>query len=74
MKVQIMMSVSGMMPIEVPDEKRADLEALLEHAGNGPIDVDEFEQVTGIPWDWDAVLNNLDFEISDVDVPAPKKG
>jgi hypothetical protein len=73
MKVQISMSVSGLMEVEVPDDKREALEEFLDE-NDGPIDVDKFEEVTGIAWDWDDMLNSLDFEIDDVDLPRSGDG
>jgi hypothetical protein len=70
MKVQIMMSVSGLMEVDVPDDKKEALEVMLEEANGRSIGVEEFEEVTGLVWDWDNMLNSLDFEIDDVEIPG----
>jgi hypothetical protein len=72
MKVSVSISVNGLMTIDVPEERREAMEQMLEDADGRDITIEAFEEAAGVAWDWDDVLNQLDFEISDIDIPRKR--
>ena len=67
MKIHIDVALHAMLTVEVPDKKRKTLEDLY-----CPMDLDYFEQATGIPVDVDDILNSGTIEVVDVDFPRLK--
>lgn len=72
MKVYLTMSVSGIVPVVVADEKREAIEQLFERADGLSIDVEAFERVAGVSGIWDEILNSIDFTIDDIELPKIK--
>jgi hypothetical protein len=73
MKIKVGVNVSGLLEVEVLEDRLGELERLCDEADGDEIDITDFEDAAGVEWDYDGMCNHLFFTIGDIELPPVKK-